>query len=336
MSAVFMEVLAKGVALLLFTLLLVRFLGGRSPENRCVLWFGSAMALLVLPIATATAPQLGFSVLPEMNLETGLGSDSGQALGSIWLLGVLLGLAWLARSHLLILQQRRVSTVCSDPRLLRILATCARAQSLARPPELRLGGEPMSPFTAGSRRPWIYLPESSTCWSDEVLESVLAHECSHIRLRHWLTRCLSEFALLLNWPNPLAWMMHNRCVGDQELSCDDRALSSGIEGTRYASDLLQAARHLRQRPVPALAMSGYSSLRGRISRALESLPPPRSWAMPRVHSTTAVMLLAGLLLGGMRSAASSERSPPAVGSEVPAGELFGPHGLFGPNGLLGR
>ncbi|MEM7204734.1 MAG: M56 family metallopeptidase [Planctomycetota bacterium] len=340
------EVLGKGIALLVVTLCVGRWV--RTPEGRGALWLGTAAALVLLPIACLWGPELGRWPGVAAPSQHSLGAVMWRAAGWLaagwlaagwlaagwlavgWLAGVGVGLAALARSSWLVARHWRHSSPCVDARLLDLLAQCAREQRLARVPALRCGDRRVSPFTAGWRRPWIHLPDTASRWGHDVLQSVLAHECAHIRMRHWPARRLSALALLVHWPNPLAWILYRQCVRDQEWACDDRAMASGIHGVRYAGDLVQAAR---QQHI-ALASSGFPSLRHRVLRAVQGEARGLAWRPQQCVRVVSAVVLVGLALGSLGVASPQTHAPSRDASG--AGPLFGPHGLFGPDALLRR
>ena len=336
------ESLLKGFVLLLLALGLARLLA-RSPAQRCVVWSVTGAAMIALPFAVLGGPALGGPVLggpvlggPILGLPLGLDSlpslgPSGALPGATWgaaawIIGVTLGALMMVHSDLVIRRHRAQSPSCTDARLRQALENAARAQGLGRLPQLRLGAFHSAPFAAGWLRPWIYLPQAALSWPDAVLEGVLVHECSHIGLRHALTRRITAAARILHWPNPLAWLLHRRCVQDQELSCDDRALASGLDGPDYAASLVTAARRLRAVP-GAASMAGHPALRTRVLRIVKCRPAPAPWRRRTSLSVASLLFTAALTLGATTRTAESAPEPTA-GPRTDA--LFGPHGLFGP------
>jgi TonB family protein len=189
-----------------------------------------------------------------------------RALRMIWMAGTALSLsvllvgfcrlAWIA-SH-----ARRVS----DPRWQSVLGSVSLLESR----------HPTMLVTWGFFNPTIVLPASAGAWSEERMRIVLWHELAHIRRGDWFVQMLAEFLRSVYWFNPVVWLAARRLRQESEQACDDAVLSCGVEGPRYAAELLGLARELR-RPrgamfseFPAPAMARPSSLGRRVSAMLNA------------------------------------------------------------------
>lgn len=98
------------------------------------------------------------------------------------------------------------------------------------------------PVTWGHTQPKILLPRSAREWSDERLRAVLCHEIAHVRRRDWLVQVVATLVRAMYWPHPLVWLACSRLRLECERACDDAVLRGGIDGSRYASHLLDLAR----------------------------------------------------------------------------------------------
>lgn len=89
----------------------------------------------------------------------------------------------------------------------------------------------------GIFRPRIYLPEKL---SGRTHEMVLGHERMHIRRHDNIFLFLYFIALLINWYNPLVWMVYAAVQQDIELACDENMLidASAERKKEYARALL--------------------------------------------------------------------------------------------------
>ena len=89
----------------------------------------------------------------------------------------------------------------------------------------------------GIFRPRIYLPEKL---SGKTYEMVLGHEKMHVRRRDNIFLFLYFIALLINWYNPLVWMVYAAVQQDIELACDENMLidASAERKKEYARALL--------------------------------------------------------------------------------------------------
>ncbi len=113
----------------------------------------------------------------------------------------------------------------------------------------------------------------------------------------------AELLRAVYWFNPLVWIACRQLRRESEQACDDVVLGVGVEGTEYASTLLDLARAFRQHRrsfFPAPAMARPSSLETRVSamlnRNLNRTPLTRSTCIAIVIALLVVALpLAGLV-----------------------------------------
>ena len=100
-----------------------------------------------------------------------------------------------------------------------------------------------SPLVCGLISPRIYLPTRMDFGNTVLLRHVLAHEAMHIRRRDNFVKAVMLAALVLNWYNPLVWLMAKCLASDLETACDAAVLSRWGEEERkgYAYSLLAMA-----------------------------------------------------------------------------------------------
>jgi TonB family protein len=134
---------------------------------------------------------------------------------------------------------------------------------------------------------------------------VLAHELAHIGRQDWLCHLAAEALRAAYWFNPLLWILARRLRVESEQACDDAVLATGLDGSTYATHLLDLARALRsdsrQFRLPASAMARPSSLEGRIRVMLNTHLDrrPVSWRTRLV--SLAVLSALTLSLAGLRA-----------------------------------
>lgn len=100
-----------------------------------------------------------------------------------------------------------------------------------------------SPLVCGLLAPRIYLPTRMDFQNTVLLHHILAHETMHIRRRDNWIKAVMLAALVLNWYNPLVWLMSKCLASDLEAACDAGVLESCDEEGRksYAYSLLAMA-----------------------------------------------------------------------------------------------
>ena len=128
------------------------------------------------------------------------------------------------------------------------------------------------PVTWGHTQPKILLPRSARNWSDERLRAVLCHEIAHVRRRDWLVQVAATLIRAVYWPHPLVWLACSRLRLECERACDDAVLRGGIDGSRYASHLLELARGVVEdrQHAPTAALALRSTLEQRVRSMLAS------------------------------------------------------------------
>jgi beta-lactamase regulating signal transducer with metallopeptidase domain len=115
------------------------------------------------------------------------------------------------------------------------------------------------------------LPEDWPQWDPPKLDSVLAHERSHIDRHDPAAQLLSAIHRALLWFSPAAWLLHRRIVRTGEEVSDDAAIAVTADRAAYAGILVD---FMQRRALPhhylAVPMSRYGSTERRIQRILNS------------------------------------------------------------------
>ena len=176
---------------------------------------------------------------------------------------------------------------------------------LRRPIRLLAGTGPTLLVTWGYRRPIVLVPAFVVSWPLERIQVVLRHELAHIQRRDWLVLMTAELLRALHWFNPLVWIACRRLRLESEQACDDVVLRHGVEGSAYATQLLDIARSFgRHRVVwlPAPAMARATSLERRIAAMLNPTlnRGPVTYRARIATIAAASMLTASLAASGLR------------------------------------
>jgi TonB family protein len=187
---------------------------------------------------------------------------AGTGVSLLILLVGLGRLAWLASGA------RRVT----DGRWAAGALEVAREFGLRRPVVILQSDHPSLLVTWGFVAPKVILPRTAEDWTDARIRVVLSHELAHIKRGDWLIQMLAESVRAAYWFNPVMWIACRRLRLESERATDDLVLHAGINGSEYASHLLELARAFaRSRPwVPAPAIARPSSLERRVSAMLNA------------------------------------------------------------------
>jgi TonB family protein len=229
-------------------------------------------------------------------------------VGALWALGLLCAglvrLTWIgARCEPLI-----------DPQWTDLLGEIAAHLQLRRDVVLLQSTRDRLLVTSGVWRPKIILPVGATGWTVDRIRMVLCHELAHVRRGDAMLQLLAGVVRAIYWFNPLVWIACHWLRHESERACDDDVLSLGMNGSDYASELLDIARALR--PVawsPAPGMARPSSLQRRVRAMLNANIDRRPLSSARRVAIAAGALLAAMAVAGSGAAAQ------AVGSAFSGG-----------------
>ena len=253
MSEVFLKIVNMSICggWLVLAVLALRFVLKRAPKWVSVLLWGIVAARLVCPFSIESALSLipsAETISPEIMLDrtpeisTGIASldrvvnpvistsfapepiASANPLqivipvaANLWLLGVVVILAYTAISYLILRRKLRMAVIVRDN-----IFQCETVRS---------------PFVLGILKPKIYLPYTL---SGEALTHVVAHEHAHIsRKDHWW-KPLGFLLLTLHWFNPLMWVAYILLCRDIELACDEKVIArlGGAQRADYTQALV--------------------------------------------------------------------------------------------------
>lgn len=222
------------------------------------------------PLST-TVPHAQDSAPPRQSASGGLVPAMRTWFLRLWIVGTGLG------CMVLLVGLRRLSQLASRSEPLESTRWRAAADAIAleyglrRGVRLRAGTNPTLLVTWGYRRPIVLVPAFVGSWPAERVQVVLRHELAHIQRGDWVVLIVAELLRAVHWFNPLVWIACRHLRLESERACDDVVLRQGVEGSAYATHLLDVARSFgRQRAVwlPAPAMARATSLEGRIADML--------------------------------------------------------------------
>lgn len=184
------------------------------------LWLGvGCMAAYIVPV---TAP--GTWLIPPG--EHGW-VDGYFVMCRVWVGGVLLLLLLRAVRSVLGYQAFRKYRPCEDVRILDCCGQCARLLDLRRVPAVFWGELKNPACVLGILRPAVILDETvAGKLTDAELMAVLSHEMTHVRRKHLALESVFGYICIVNWFNPLAWIMKQEFSSLCEMDCDRHALTA--------------------------------------------------------------------------------------------------------------
>lgn len=199
--------------------------------------------------------------------------DLAAAAQTIWVAGIAVSLTILLIGMLRLTWVALHAERITRGRWFDLAAEISHSYGLSRPITLLQSSHPSLLVTWGLARPKVILPAASGAWTDERARVVLSHELAHIRRGDWIVQFSAELLRAFYWFNPLMWVACRRLRLESEHACDDEVMSRGIEGTDYATHLIELARALNARRhiwFPAPAMARPSSLERRVRAMLNN------------------------------------------------------------------
>jgi beta-lactamase regulating signal transducer with metallopeptidase domain len=174
----------------------------------------------------------------------------------------------------------------TDQFLKALLAKVSMKTGIVKTISLKISDRIISPFTTGFLKPAIILPFGL---SDQLtipeLETILAHELSHIKRNDYLLNILLIASEAIFFFNPFARLLTAACRRERENACDDMVLAAGFDRMVYGSALLALGRFSVSQsamPLSALAATGKSNqlLLQRINRIFKLGQIRKGWLRP--------------------------------------------------------
>lgn len=211
-------------------------------------------------------------------LQGGIENASASiTLAKIWLVGVLLVIAWFLFCNFRFRMRLRADRIEPITGELKDQFDELCRQRKIRPVPVYFTDPLPSACQVGVFRPYIALPLSAA--PQDVIH-VLTHEICHIKNKDHLWGILRLLCCAIHWFNPLVWIAASMSRTDSELRCDDRVTRPMNQEERksYASVLVLAAARRNAPGLGVLAtgmtMTG-KRLKTRVSTVMQGRKPLR-------------------------------------------------------------
>ena len=226
-----------------------------------------------------------------------------QAIAATWIAGGVACLLVLAAGLARLGWLARRARPLVHGRWTELIAEVSRENGLRRRVTLLQSDHPSLLVTWGVMRPKIILPAAAMTWPDDLARVIIAHELAHIRRGDWIVQMVGELLRSIYWFSPFVWIACRRLRLESEHACDDAVLNRGIQGSEYATRLLDLARALNHRRawVPAAAMARPSSLQRRVSAMLNVRLDRNPISRPARFAITAAALVLALAIASAQA-----------------------------------
>ncbi len=125
------------------------------------------------------------------------------------------------------------------------------------------------PGVVGFLKPVLILPAFLLeRLNPEQLESLLAHELSHVRRRDNFFAALHMGVEAIFWFHPLVWWIGSRMLEERELACDEEVLRLGCAPTDYVRGILTVCEHYSEAPLACVSGVTGADLKKRLRAIL--------------------------------------------------------------------
>jgi TonB family protein len=312
-----------------------------AASARYLVWTCTFIAALTLPVVCLVAPKWDvariIAIAPAVSHGISLVVTPAQRTTprhlpptwplALWMAGAAVMLGRLAIGHWRLRSRFAGLEAVSGPEWRTLMAETAHGLRVRRQVTLLTSAAVDVPLSFGVFHPAIVLPATAETWTAERRQVVLVHELIHARRRDALWSLLAQWALVIHWFNPLAWLALAQLRREQERSCDDGVVTSGIENTVYAGHLVDVARLAVLPAAGGLGMAESFDLERRVRALLD--PARRRRAMSR---TSCVAVAAAVLAALLPLAAIRAQAPATQGSL--SGLVFDPSGARIPHATV--
>lgn len=179
------------------------------------------------------------------------------------------------------------------------------------------------PVTVGILHASILLPAGWREWDDAKLDTVIAHEMSHVIRHDALTQFVSLLHRAVFWFSPLAWWLDRHLRDLAEQASDEAALSAGANRNEYAKTLLGFFERLQAAPQRVWWQGVAMAEAGRAEQRVERILAWRGAVSMGLKKSVAVAIIAFAvpvvyLAASVRPARSHDGSADAVRAQEPA------------------
>ena len=302
MTEAFLKIVNMSISAgwLVLAVLVLRFALKKAPKWVSVLLWGIVAVRLICPFSIESAlslipsretisPEIMMDWTPEITtgiapldqvvnpvISTSFAPDPGASANplqilipvaaNLWLLGVLVMLAYTAITYLQLRRKLSMATLLREN-----IFQCETVRS---------------PFVLGILKPRIYLPYGM---DGNDLHQVVAHEQAHIRRKdHWW-KPLGFLLLTVYWFNPLMWVAYILLCRDIELACDEKVIAQlgNEQRADYTQALVACSVNRRMIAVCPLAF-GEVGVKDRVKSIL-NYRKPTFWVMVTTFVVCAVV-----------------------------------------------
>lgn len=290
-----------------------------TPPIRIVPWtqpkesaIAAVAPLTSLPAAEAVSdernvPSVALPVTSELPIATIQSApapiDLSFAIAATWILGTLLLLGRLIRSHVVARRVVRNSCITRQPSIVIV--------------PVRFSSEVDMPFTYGLVKPVIVLPANADAWSSSQMKATLTHEVAHAKRGDGVALLVTRIIVALYWWHPVVWIAARAAAADRERACDDAVLREGMRASDYGQCLLAHADTVsawKSKPLATVMFGHSAGIGARVAALLDPTIDRSSASRPRALVVAGVLGL--VVLVGAAAPRNRENTASQPGSAI--------------------
>lgn len=295
--------------------LLALSLRNNSARVRFWLWFAASIKFLIpfaalsalgerlaalLPVTVTASPRLLAMApaaetisAPATMLASAPGAPAGVSIALV--LGLVWALGFAAVLGVRLIRSLRLRSVLKDARDIDLSAV---------PPfvKVKTSSSLLEPGLVGIFNPVVLLPQGlMTRLSHSEIQSILAHELTHLRRRDNLTAAIHMWVEALFWFYPLVWLIGARLIAERERACDEGVLAHGHDREVYAGGILKVCKFCLQSPLACASGVSGGDLGTRVRQIMTApdavaVPAPKKMLLASAALLTLTMpVMAGLV-----------------------------------------
>ncbi|EUJ24068.1 beta-lactamase regulatory protein [Listeria grandensis FSL F6-0971] len=144
----------------------------------------------------------------------------------IWIVGVLIAGLFMILTNRRLYNYISKQPVITEKRVLDIYRNCKKEMAIKKDIPLCYSGKISSPTLFGISKPRILLDEKHVKHlEDNQLRYIFYHELSHYKRKDISINLLMNCLLIVHWFNPILWYACRAMREDQEMACDNMAMT---------------------------------------------------------------------------------------------------------------
>lgn len=321
-------------------LALAWLLGNNRASIRHWIWFAASMKFLV-PFAALSAalravwwPQWAGPENEAAAAVNGLFSFSATAEATfpqsvswslivVWLAGMCLLLARWASEWNRVAAIVSVSPPITAGPVHDAVRRVERAAGIPKPMKIVSSHDNLEPGIVGISKPVLVWPAhlADGLHGDQI-ESVIAHELSHVVRRDNLLASMHMLTNVVFWFHPIVWWIGARLIEERERACDEHVLGLGQSPAAYAAGILKTCELCVATPLANVSGITGGDLKQRIRRIMQGgTGRPMNARRKTVLALAATVVLVAPILAG----ACAPQQPTAVQQGAVDVERAGPN-----------